>query len=72
MEETSLINNLSIMLLAMINAGGLARLAYCNVVSQTSEETRHSMKKRKRNIIVFLIVANSIFSIQAALRAYWG
>lgn len=71
MEETSLINNLSIMVLGMINAGGIARLAYCIVVSQTSEETRHSMKKRIRHIIGFLIVANSIFGIQVAIQYYF-
>ena len=72
MEETSLINNLSMMVLGIIDAGCIARIVYCNVMAQTSDETRHSMKKRIKHILIFMIIANSIFGIRAAAQVYWG
>ena len=54
MEEISLINNLSIMVLGIIDAGCIARIIYCNVMAQTSDETRHSMKKRIKHILIFM------------------
>ena len=69
--EISLINNLSIMIIAIINVGAIARIIYCTIILN-SNENENVMKKRIKNILIFIAIANSIFSLQAIIRSYWG
>ena len=69
--EISIINNLSIMIIAIINIGAIARIIYCAIMLN-SNENENVMKKRIKNILIFIAIANSIFSLQAILRSYWG
>lgn len=69
--EISIINNLSIMIIAIINVGAITRIIYCAIMLN-SNENENVMKKRIKNILIFIAIANSIFSLQAILRSYWG
>ena len=69
--EISIINNLSIMIIAIINVGAITRIIYCAIMFN-SNENENVMKKRIKNILIFIAIANSIFSLQAILRSYWG
>ena len=72
MEEANLINNLSSYVLILINVGCLTRIIYCIVIINTNNELKDKMKQRIRNIIIFLIIANSLISIRQAANLYWG
>ena len=69
--EVNIINNLSLMIIAIINVGAIIRIIYCTIMLN-SNENENVMKKRIKHILIFIAIANSIFSLQAILRSYWG
>lgn len=70
--EITTIDNLSLLLIIIINIGAITRLVFCsmNMISGDPQE-QHIMKRRMRNIIIFAIIANTIFSIRSVFENYY-
>lgn len=67
------INNLSLTLIALINAGAALRVVYCAICMSSGEPHKVTqMKTRIKNILVFVAIANSIYGIHALAIHYFG
>lgn len=72
MESITTFNNLTQIFIIFINAGGIFRIIWCLIVISTGDESaRHQMKKRIRNIIIALIVANLLMATIIPLGQYY-
>ena len=73
MESITTLNGLSWMVLGLIDAGCVLRIVFCTLHLMSAEpQDSHQMKRRIRNIIIFLMVANGIFALNGLAQYYWG
>ena len=73
MKGISTINGLSSLILILINVGGVFRILFCSLFMMGGDiQDGHQMKRRIRNTILFLIVANSLVGISSIGQMYWG
>lgn len=73
MESLMTINNISVALIALINAGGIFRLIFCIIGMMSGEpHSMMQMKKRLIHTIIFLAIANAIIGIHAMAIYYYG
>ena len=71
MESLTTINNISSLILILINVGAVARIIYCAIMLN-NPESEQQMKKRIIHILIFLMIANSLVGISKMARYYWG
>ena len=73
MESITTINNLSTLVLILINAGGAFRILFCVFLMMGGDiQEGQQMKKRIINNLIFLMVANGLVSISNVAKYYWG
>ena len=67
------INNLSLRLIVLINAGSAFRIIVCLISMAIGEPHKAiQMKDRIKKILMFAAIANSIFGIHAMAMYYYG
>lgn len=60
------------LLVALIEAGSLMRLVYCLLRLPGNEDEAPMYKKRIRNILVFMIISLTVWTIAALMLKYMG
>ena len=60
------------LLLILIPAGGGARIVYCALAMTADQENSASYKRRIRNLIIFIILAECVSGILALVASYFG
>ena len=68
----NLINEISNVVLILIRAGTVFRVAYCLLRLVTAEEEAAQYKKRIRNTIIFYILAESAFILKDIFMYYFS
>ncbi len=66
-----LIDNLSNVLLILIRAGAVFRLAFCFFKMITVEEEAPQFKKRLKNTLFFYVLAETAFVIKSVIIFYY-
>lgn len=66
------INQMITFLQVIIPLGGAARIIYCLAVMSVDEEEQSSYKKRIRNILVFVVLAECASSFLRMAANYYG
>jgi len=67
----NLIDEISYVILALIRAGAVCRVAYCLLRLVTAEEEAVQYKKRIRNTAIFYILAESAFVLKNLFVSYY-
>lgn len=67
-----ILKELSIAFIWLIRAGTVTRIAYCFIKMIQNDEEVGIYKKRMRNAIVFLILAESIWQLKDIAIYYFG
>ena len=68
----SMIDEISNMVLILIRAGTVFRVAFCLLRLVTAEEEAIQYKKRIRNTIIFYILAESAFILKDIFMHYFS
>lgn len=66
------LDDISMMVISLIRLGAVFRFVYCMVRMQSEEEEQARYKKRAKNIIVFYVIAESIWQIKDIVLYYYG
>lgn len=66
------INQISRIIIGLINVGAIFRIVFCNIMRNSDPQTDHMMRRRIRNILFFVAVADSIFGLSQLALNYWG
>lgn len=66
------INALSVCMQAIVSAGLIMRIIFCTIKLTHEEEEAGRYKKRIRNTLVMLVIAQLIFPIKELLVSYYG
>ena len=66
------INEISLMIAALIRIGCVARFIYCMIRLSAAEEEATQYKKRAKNTVLFYIIAESIWQIRGLVIFYYG
>ena len=56
----------------IIRLGVVARLIYCMIRIGTSEEESTQYKKRAKNVLIFYVIAESIWAIKDIIIGYYS
>jgi len=67
-----LIDDLSRMIISLIRAGAIFRVAFCFFKMIMAEEEQSMYKKRIKNTLVFYIIAESAFVIKHIIISYYS
>lgn len=65
------LDDISLVVIAMIRLGAVFRFLYCMVRLQAAEEERQQYLKRTRNVVIFYILAESIWQIKDIVFYYY-
>lgn len=65
------LEQLTLALLIVIPCGAVARIGYCALKMGTDDEERGKMKKRIKNILVFLVIAVCLASLISIFTIYF-
>jgi hypothetical protein len=68
----SIIDDISRVIIWLIRAGAIFRIAYCFFCLISNEEEAQSFKSRIKNVLLFYIIAESIFQIKNIIIHYFG
>lgn len=66
------LEEISVAVIALIRLGAVGRFAYCMVRLQSAQEEASQYKKRLINVVVFYILAESIWQIKDIVKFYYG
>lgn len=66
------IDDISVVVISLIRLGAVARFLYCMVRLQGAEEEQTQYRKRAKNIVVFYILAESIWQIRDIVFFYYA
>lgn len=66
------INALSVCMQAVVSAGLVMRIIFCTIKLTHEEEEAGRFKKRIRNSLIMLVIAQLIFPLKELLVAYYG
>ncbi len=67
-----ILKELSIAFIWLIRAGTVTRIAYCFIKMIQNDEEVGIYKKRMRNVMIFLILAESIWQLKDIAIHYFG
>jgi hypothetical protein len=67
-----MIDEVSKVVVWLIRAGAIFRLCYCLFRLISADEDAVMYKKRARNVIVFYIIAESVWLIKSIIINYYG
>lgn len=65
------VEELSLALIGVIRVGAIFRFLFCMIQLQVTEEERGRYKKRAKNVIVFYVIAESIWQIKDMVYYYY-
>ena len=65
-------DDISNVIISLIRVGAVARFIYCMVRLCAAEEEASQYKKRAKNIVVFYIIAESIWQIKDVALFYYA
>jgi len=66
------IDDISVVVISLIRLGAVARFLYCMVRLQGAEEEQTQYRKRAKNIVLFYIMAESIWQIRDIVFFYYA
>lgn len=66
------IDDISMAIIGLIRLGAVFRFIYCMVRLQSAEEEQVQFKKRARNMVVFYVIAESIWQIKELIFYYYN
>lgn len=66
------INDISVAVISLIRLGAVFRFVYCMVRLQGAEEEATQYRKRAKNILLFYILAESIWQIKDIIMYYYS
>ena len=66
-----LVDEISKAIILLVRLGAVARFVYCMVRLSGAEEEREKYKKRAKNVVVFYVIAESIWSIKELVLYYY-
>ena len=69
-DDSGIVGKLTAAILIMINSGAALRPILILIYNVHAEEDRASYKKKMKNLIFFVILANTITGIAATLLSY--
>ena len=65
------VNQISQVLIDIIRVGAVFRLVYCLFRMISAEDEQAMYKKRARNVVIFYIIAETIFQLKDILIGYY-
>lgn len=65
-------DDISIAIVSLIRIGAVARFVYCMVRLSAAEEEATQYKKRAKNMVIFYIIAESIWQIKDLVLYYYS
>lgn len=66
------LDDISMMVISLIRLGAVARFIYCMVRLEGAEEEQGQYRKRAKNVVLFYILAESIWQIKDIVFYYYG
>lgn len=66
------LDDISMAVIVLIRAGAVFRFIYCMVRLQGAEEEQAQFKKRAKNMVLFYVLAESIWQIKDIVFYYYG
>lgn len=66
-----IIDELSNIMIGIIRTGVILRFIFCMMTMQKADDEVEGMKKRAINLVIFYIIAESIFQIKDILFLYF-
>ena len=66
------INQMIYYLRILIPIAGAVRIIYCLIMISADEEAAESLKKRIRNILIFIMISECITSLLLMIAGYYG
>ena len=69
-DDSGIVGKLTATILIMINSGAALRAILILIHNVHAEEDRASYKKKMKNLMLFVILANTITGIAATLLSY--
>lgn len=69
-DDSGIVGKLTAAILIMINSGATLRAILILIHNVHAEEDRSAYKKKMKNLIIFVILANTITGIAATLLSY--
>ena len=69
-DDSGIVGKLTAAILIMINLGAALRAILILIHNVHAEEDKASYKKKMKNLIIFVILANTITGIAATLLSY--
>ncbi len=67
-----IIDELSNIMIGIIRTGVILRFIFCMMTMQKADDEMEGMKKRAINLVIFYIIAESIFQIKDILFLYFS
>lgn len=67
-----IIDELSNIMIGIIRTGVILRFIFCMMTMQKADDEVEGMKKRAINLVIFYIIAESIFQIKDILFFYFN
>lgn len=65
------IDDISVAIISLVRIGAVARFIYCMVRLSAAEEDSAQYRKRAKNIVIFYIIAESIWQIKDLILYYY-
>ncbi len=65
-------DDISAAVIAMVRLGAVFRFIYCMVQLEGAEEEHAQYKKRAKNILLFYVLAESVWQIRDLVFYYYG
>ena len=69
-DDSGIVGKLTAIILIMINSGATLRAILILIHNVHAEEDRASYKKKMKNLVFFVILANTITGIAATILSY--
>ena len=69
-DDSGIVGKLTAAILIMINSGAALRVILILIHNVHAEEDRASYKKKMKNLVFFVILANTITGIAATILSY--
>ncbi len=71
-DTSGVVGDLTVALLAIINSGAVVRFMLIMIHLSHSDDDIPSYKKKIKNLLIFVIVANTITGILATILSYFA
>ena len=69
-DDSGIIGQLTVVIMGLINTGAVLRIILMLIHMVHAEDDRAAYKKKMKNLILFVIIANSITGITATILLY--